>query len=100
MTNKPSRREDIAQLVQPIVANFKVPLSLIESLRGRLLYASGHTFGKCTQLAIQLIATAARSGLFMVIDDQTKLVDSCSSGDALKPRPRVSTAWPGTRPTM
>lgn len=100
MTNKPSRREDIAQLVQPIVANFKVPLSLIESLRGRLLYAAGHTFGKCTQLAIQLIATAARSGLFMVIDDQTKLVDSCSPGDALKPRPRVSTAWSDTRPTM
>ena len=37
---------------------------------------------------------------FMVIDDQTKLVDSCSPGDALKPRPRVSTAWSDTRPTM
>jgi hypothetical protein len=36
----------------------------------------------------------------MVIDDQTKLVDSCSPGDALKPRPRVSTAWSDTRPTM
>lgn len=67
MTNKPSRREDIAQLVQPIVANFKVPLSLIESLRGRLLYAAGHTFGKCTQLAIQLIATASKSGLLWLL---------------------------------
>ena len=54
--NKPSRLDDIASLVHSITSKRKVPLSLIETLRGRLLYAAGHTFGRCTQLAIQLIS--------------------------------------------
>ena len=54
--NKPSRLDAIASLVHSITSKRKVPLSLIETLRGRLLYAAGHTFGRCTQLAIQLIS--------------------------------------------
>ncbi|CAL1135587.1 unnamed protein product [Cladocopium goreaui] len=60
--NKPSRLEDIAGLVTEIVSKRKVPVSLVETLRGRLLYAAGHTFGRCTQLAIQLISKAVREG--------------------------------------
>ena len=60
--NKPARLDDIAQLVEAILSKQKVPQSLIETLRGRLLNAAGHAFGKCTQLAVQLIAKAARSG--------------------------------------
>ena len=46
VSNKGSRLEDISQLVHTILGKEKVPLSLIETLRGRLLYAAGHTFGK------------------------------------------------------
>ena len=70
--NKQSRLDDIKQLVESILEKPKVPLSQIETLRGRLLYAAGHTFGRCTQLAIQLISRAARSGPWVVIDDQSR----------------------------
>ena len=39
--NKPSRLDDIPSLVHSITSKRKVPLSLIETLRGRLLYAAG-----------------------------------------------------------
>lgn len=53
--NKPSRIDDIGSLVNDICGRDCSPLSILESLKGRLLYAAGHTFGRCTQLAIQLI---------------------------------------------
>lgn len=33
----------------------KISRASIESLKGRLLYAAGHTHGRCTQLACQLL---------------------------------------------
>ena len=100
--NKPSRLEDIAGLVTEIVSKRKVPVSLVETLRGRLLYAAGHTFGRCTQLAIQLISKAAREGPLVVIDERTKNVILAALALELlqSSGPRVVNAWTGTRPVL
>ena len=98
--NKTSRLEDISQLVGSILDKPKVPLSLIETLRGRLLYAAGHTFGKCTQLAVQLISKATRSGPFVLLDDKTKGVIRSALEVLQKSGPRVTATWTGTQPVL
>ena len=99
--NKPARLDDIAQLVEAIISKPKVPQSLIETLRGRLLYAAGHTFGKCTQLAVQLmIAKATRSGPLVLLDERTKQVIKSALEMLQKSGPRVVAAWSGARPIL
>ena len=98
--NKPSRLEDIASLVHSITSKRKVPLSLVETLRGRLLYAAGHTFGRSTQLAIQLISKAVREGPLVVIDENTKKVILSALELLQQAGPRVVNAWTGTRPIL
>ena len=98
--NKPSRLEDIASLVGEIVSKRKVPVSLVETLRGRLLYAAGHTFGRCTQLAVQLISKAVREGPLVVIDEKTKGVILAALELLQDAGPRVVSAWTGTRPVL
>ena len=100
VSNKGSRLEDISQLVHTILGKEKVPLSLIETLRGRLLYAAGHTFGKCTQLAIQLISRAARSGHLVVLDDQTKRIIKAALRMLQEAGPCSARAWSGIRPIL
>ena len=100
MCNKPSRLEDIAGLVADIVSKQKVPVSLVETLRGRLLYAAGHTFGRCTQLAIQLISKAVKEGPLVVIDTRTKGVILAALELLQSAGPRLVNAWTGTRPVL
>jgi len=98
--NKPARLSDIAQLVNAIPDKQKVPQSLIETLRGRLLYAAGHTFGKCTQLAVQLIAKATRSGPLVLLDERTKQVIRSALEMLQRSGPRVVAGWSGTKPIL
>ena len=98
--NKPARLDDIAQLVNAILSKPKVPQSLIETLRGRLLYAAGHTFGKCTQLAVQLIAKATRSGPLVLLDERTKQVIRSALEMLQTSGPRVVAGWSGTKPIL
>jgi hypothetical protein len=72
--NKESRVQDIGKLVDEVCDKSLVPMSLIETLKGRLLYAAGHTFGRCTQLAIQLVSRLARRGTMLVVDDSFRSV--------------------------
>ena len=76
--NKQFRLDDISALVDSIVAKDDAPMSQLETLKGRLLYASGHTFGKCTQLAIHLISKSVKGGKV------EKLIRSCGRFFALK----------------
>ena len=72
--NKPSRMADIGAMVEDLCNRDSIPLSTIETLKGRLLYAAGHTFGRCTQLSIQLISRLARRGPMVLLDDKFKAV--------------------------
>ena len=62
--NKQSRLVQIGGQVEELKKQLgrTISRSLVESLKGRLLYASGHTFGKCTQLACQLLHRFSGSG--------------------------------------
>ena len=49
--NKPSGIEEMQNLVQQIFSGETTSMASLETLRGRMIYAAGHTFGRCTQLA-------------------------------------------------
>ena len=53
--NKPERVPDIVALFRDI-ASGSAPLGKLPSLRGKLLYAAGHTFGRMTHLAVRLLS--------------------------------------------
>ena len=55
VSNKPGRLEDIEKLLGAMAARGKGALDLVPSLKGKLLFAASHVFGKCSQIAIQAI---------------------------------------------
>ena len=98
--NKPSRLDDISDLVGSIISKQKIPTSVVETLKGRLLYASGHTFGKCTQLAVQLISKAAKSGPMVLVDDALKSVLQSALHTLVTSGPRKVSSWTGRPPIL
>ena len=54
--NKPGRLDGVRKLVQPFLDGGLPDARLLASLKGKLLFAASHTFGRCTQIATQLIA--------------------------------------------
>ena len=55
VSNKPGQLEDIERLLGVMATRGNGSLDLIPSLKGRLLFAASHVFGKCSQIAIQAI---------------------------------------------
>ena len=98
--NKPSRIADLQSLVQSICQSETVALSLLETLKGRLLYAAGHTFGRCSQLAIQLISRVARRGPLVVLDEKLKEVINAALLCLMDAKPRHVSAWSGRPPLI
>ena len=98
--NKPSRIADLQSLVQSICQSETVALSLLETLKGRLLYAAGHTFGRCSQLAIQLISRVARRGPLVVLDEKLKEVINRALLCLMDAKPRHVSAWSGRPPLI
>ena len=54
--NKPGRLDGIRELVRPFLDGDAPDAKLLASLKGKLLFAASHTFGRCTQIATQLIS--------------------------------------------
>ena len=98
--NKPSRISDLESLVQSICDSQTVTLSTLETLKGRLLYAAGHTFGRCTQLAIQLISKVSRRSPLGLLDDQLKDVIKGALKCLMDAKPRRISAWSGRLPII
>eukprot|EP00435_Cladocopium_sp_Y103_P067316 s126_g29.t2 len=98
--NKESRIKDISALVDEVCSRDTIPLSIFETLKGRLLYAAGHTFGRCTQLAIQLISRLARRGPLVLLDDNFKAVIRDAFGFLATSPPREVWAWSGRPPVI
>ena len=98
--NKPSRITDLQELVNNICSSQTVAISTLETLRGRLLYAAGHTFGRCTQLAIQLISRVARRGPLVLLDEQLKGVVLKALQCLIDSKPRRVEAWSGRPPII
>ena len=98
--NKSSRVEDIGRMVEDLCSREVAPMSLLETLKGRLLYAAGHTFGRCTQLAIQLVSRLARRGPLVVVDDNFKSVLRAAFYSLSTAEPRKVEAWSGRCPVI
>ena len=62
--NKESRIAQIQEMYRELESSINggISRSFLESLKGRLLYAAGHTYGRCTQLACQLLHRVADLG--------------------------------------
>ena len=57
--NKPGRLEGIRKLVTSFLDGNAPDTKMLASLKGKLLFAASHTFGRCTQIATQLISHEA-----------------------------------------
>ena len=100
VSNKPSRMADIKALVEDVCSRDSISLSVIETLKGRLLYAAGHTFGRCTQLSIQLISRLARRGPMVLLDDRFKTVVRDAFKCLSEAPAREVGAWSGRPPIV
>ena len=98
--NKPSRISYLQDLVESICSSQTVALSTMETLKGRLLYAAGHTFGRCTQLAIQLISKVTRRGPLLLLDEQLKMVIRQALQCLVDSKPSRVAAWSGRLPIL
>ena len=98
--NKPSRVADIGAMVEGLCSRDSIPLSTIETLKGRLLYAAGHTFGRCTQLSIQLISRLARRGPMVLLDSKFKAVVRDAFKCLSEAPAREVGAWSGRPPVV
>jgi hypothetical protein len=70
ISNKPSRVEELLLTADKLELGEEVTESQLQSLRGRLLYAAGNTFGRCTQVAVQALGRIARRGTKVTLDEE------------------------------
>ena len=64
------------------------------------MYAAGHTFGRCTQLAVQLVSRLARRGPMVVVDDDFRAVLNGAFACLANAKPREIGAWSGRPPLV
>eukprot|EP00435_Cladocopium_sp_Y103_P062520 s739_g24.t1 len=98
--NKDSRVKDIGELVEDVCARQLAPASLMETLKGRLLYAAGHTFGRCTQLALQMVSRLGRRGPLILVDEEFRSVLRHAFRCLSTAKPREVGAWSGRPPIV
>ena len=100
--NKESRLEQLKlQLMELREAQgTAISRTKVESLKGKLLYAAGHTYGRCTQLACQLLHRF--SGMGSMVQVTAELVHATSHALELlaQAKPRRITAWCDVPPVL
>eukprot|EP00435_Cladocopium_sp_Y103_P023589 s953_g5.t1 len=70
ISNKPNRLEELQAAVAELHVGKFFSETQLQSLRGRLLYAAGHTFGRCTQIAVQALGNMSRGGSGVTLDEE------------------------------
>lgn len=95
VTNKESRLMQLKEQVDELKGflRSKAPRPLLESLKGRLLYAAGHTYGRCTQLACQLLHKFSNQGPSVLITPELIHVISQALSLLLDSKPRIVESW-------
>ena len=66
---------------------------MIESLKGRLLYAAGHTHGRCTQLACQLLHKFSGDGPLVLLTVELIHAVAMALEQLMNSRPREVMPW-------
>ena len=102
VSNKESRLKQIQEQVEELTGllGSSAPRSRLESLKGRLLYAAGHTYGKCTQLACQLLHKFGGNGPSVTVT--AELVHSVAEAldSLMSAKPRLISAWSDCPPLL
>jgi hypothetical protein len=100
--NKESRllrlKEQMEELRQSLGVH--IGRSKIEPLKGRLLYAAGHTYGRCTQLACQLLHRFGGSGPTCLVTPELVHATAEALETLLDSKPRAIQAWNDCPPLL
>ena len=98
--NKESRVQELAATVNKLVEGAQFNESALQSLRGRLLYAAGNTFGRCTQVAVQALGRLARKGTSTFLDAELLKCIQFAISTLASAQPRRITAWKNEWPVL
>eukprot|EP00435_Cladocopium_sp_Y103_P006271 s3880_g2.t1 len=77
-----------------------VSRSMLESLKGRLLYAAGHTYGRCTQLACQLLHRFGGQGASVRVTPELVHATASALEVLMRAKPRRVEPWSHCPPLL
>jgi hypothetical protein len=100
ISNKPSRIEELLASVKELALGDDFSESMLQSLRGRLLYAAGNTFGRCTQVAVQALGRVARRGTSIALDEEMITCIEFAVRTLAESLPRTIHAWRDEWPVL
>ena len=102
VSNKESRLLQIKEQVNELTGKLdeSVPRSKLESLKGRLLYAAGHTYGRCTQLSCQLLHKFGGDGPNVRISPELVHAIADALEALMESKPRLIRAWSDCPPVL
>ena len=98
--NKPSRVSEIKETAEQLELGMVFSEHQLQSLRGRLLYAAGNTFGRCTQVAVQALGRVARRGTDIVVDREMIKCVLFAVTTLASALPRRITSWRDEWPVL
>eukprot|EP00435_Cladocopium_sp_Y103_P033887 s2267_g8.t1 len=102
VSNKESRLNQLKEQASELksMLSSTAPRAKLESLKGRLLYAAGHTYGRCTQLGCQLFHKFGGEGSSVRVTPELVHVVSETVTFLLDARPRMIQAWRDCPPIL
>jgi hypothetical protein len=100
ISNKPTRVEELLLTAQKLELGDEITESQLQSLRGRLLYAAGNTFGRCTQVAVQALERIARRGTKVILDEEMVRCVRFATKTLAESLPRKIFAWKDEWPIL
>ena len=100
ISNKTSRVSELMASVEALELGADFTESQLQSLRGRLLYAAGNTFGRCTQVAAQALGRVARRGTGTFLDEEMLACIKFAVHTLASALPRSIHAWKDEWPVV
>ena len=102
VSNKASRILQSKEQVEDLKSflGSHVSRTKFESLKGRMLYAAGHTYGRCTQLACQLLHRFSGSGPTALVTPELIHPTAEALAVLMEPKPRMIQAWSDCPPIL
>ena len=100
ISNKTSRVSELMASVEALELGADFTESQLQSLRGRLLYAAGNTFGRCTQVAVQALGRVARRGTGTSLDEEMLACIKFAVRTLASALPRSIHAWKDEWPVI
>ena len=100
IANKQSRVAELVKFVEGLALGREFTETQLQSLRGRLLYAAGNTFGRCTQVAVQAMGKVARRGNSLKMDGEMLKCIQFAVQTLSESAPRCIRAWTDEWPAL